>query len=104
MSIKSIHNRGLISSVVLVLGLNQGKKLFKIFWECFLFAIGTGPVTGAGGSDMLDANVLRDWQRYLFYNFMNRWGIQKPEELDGRGPNNQAPNQKGVTISHAWQA
>ena len=32
---------------------------------------------------------------YLFHNFMNGMGKQKTEELNGRGPKSEAPNQGG---------
>ncbi len=35
---------------------------------------------------------------YLFHNFMNGSGIQKREELNGRSPQNESPNQRGIKI------
>ncbi len=34
----------------------------------------------------------------IFLNFMGGRGIQKPEELNGRGPKSEVPNQKGIKI------
>ena len=35
---------------------------------------------------------------FCFYNFLSGRGIQKSEELNGRDPKNEAPDQRGIKI------
>ena len=49
--------------------------------------------------------ALKCWmlQGCLFYNFTNGRGIQKSEELNGRDPKNEAPDQRVSKLSHEWE-
>ena len=56
--------------------------------------VGVGPV-GRGGGWLLVYLTLRVCEanrEYLFQKFINGRGIQKPEELNGRGPKTEGPN------------
>ena len=61
------------------------------------------PMGPEGGTHMLDATGVWGRQGYLFHNFMNGRGIQKTEELNGRGPK-MRPQTRGVSkSSHEWK-
>ncbi len=52
-----------------------------------------------GGTQMLDATGVCEADKgVFFYNFMNGRGMQRPEELNGRSPKNEAPDQRGIKI------